>query len=160
MHLEIIPVRQSYSLVPLSVGIPFTIVSDKIQYFLQVAVKIDDCQPSIPPFVGRPGRYIQGSVLPAIAGVDIRIIAQNDSSNGLLKKGDLVLQASTGSDGLFLGGPLYDDTKYYVEASKVGTYVFKLEKCVDIVVVILLFHYSFFLSLLQMINLKDREEFF
>lgn len=106
-----------------------------------VAVKIDGCQPAIPPFVGRPGRYIQGSVLPAIAGVDIRIIAQNDSSNGLLKKGDLVLQASTGSDGLFLGGPLYDDTKYYVEASKMGyhlkalaEYSFSCQKLSQIVV--------------------------
>jgi len=38
--------------------------------------------------------------------------------NCLLKKGDLVLQTSIGSDGLFLGGPLYDDTEYYFEASK------------------------------------------
>ena len=56
-------------------------------------------------------------VLLAIPGVDIKIIAQNDSSNGLLKKGDLVLQTLTRSDGLFLGGPLYDDTKYYVKES-------------------------------------------
>ena len=59
-----------------------------------------------------------GLVLLAIPSVDIKIISQNDSSNGLLKKGNLVLQTSTGLDGLFLGGPLYDDTKYYVEASK------------------------------------------
>lgn len=93
-----------------------------------VAVKTDGCQPAIPAFVGRPGKYIQGSVLPAIPGVDIKIIAQNDSSNGLLKKGDLVLQTSTGSDGLFLGGPLYDDTEYYVEAFKMGYHLKALEE--------------------------------
>lgn len=53
-----------------------------------------------------------------IPSVDIKVIAQNDSSNDHLKKGDMVLQTSTGSDGLFLGGPLYGDTEYYVEASK------------------------------------------
>ena len=57
-------------------------------------------------------------MLPAIPGVDIKIISQNDSSNGLLKKVDWVLQTSTGSDGLFLGAPLYDDTEYSIEASK------------------------------------------
>lgn len=56
-------------------------------------------------------------MLPTIPSVDIKIIVQNDSSDGLLKKGDLVLQTSTGSNGLFLGGPLYDDIEYYVEAS-------------------------------------------
>ena len=65
-----------------------------------------------------PRKVHSGSVLPAILGVDIKIISQNDSSNGLLKKGDLVLQTSTGSNGLFLSGPLYDDIEYYVEASK------------------------------------------
>ena len=65
-----------------------------------------------------PRKVNSRSVLPAIQIVDIKIIAQNDSSNGLLKKGDLVLQTSTRSDGLFLGGPLYDDTEYYVEDSK------------------------------------------
>jgi len=69
-------------------------------------------------FCGVPRKVHSRSVLPAIPGVDIKIIAQNDNSNGLLKKGDLVLQTLTGSYGLFLGGPLYDDTEYYVEASK------------------------------------------
>ena len=57
-------------------------------------------------------------MLLAIPGVDIKIIAQNDSSNGLLKKGDLVHQTSIGSDDLFLCGPFYDDTESYAEASK------------------------------------------
>lgn len=65
-----------------------------------------------------PRRILSESVLLAITSADIKIITQNESSNGLLKKGDLVLQTSTGLDGLFLGGPLYDDTEYYVEASK------------------------------------------
>eukprot|EP01018_Ginkgo_biloba_P008909 Gb_02734 [translate_table: standard] len=93
-----------------------------------VAVKTDGCQAAIPPFMGRLGRYIQGSVLPALGGIDIRIIAQNDSSNGLLNKGDLALATTTGPDGVFNGGPLYDDTAYTVEASKVGYHLKALEE--------------------------------
>ncbi|KAH9318972.1 hypothetical protein KI387_020741, partial [Taxus chinensis] len=106
-----------------------------------VAVKTDGCQPPIPPFVGRLGRYVEGSVFPALHGVDIRIIGQSDSSNGHLKKGDLALSTSTGLDGLFSGGPLYDDTDYYVEASKegyhlksLGGYSFSCQKLSEIVV--------------------------
>ena len=68
--------------------------------------------------MGHLGHYVEGSVLPALQGVDIRIIAHNNSSNASLKKGDLALSTSIGSDGLFRGGPLYDDTGYYVKASK------------------------------------------
>jgi len=57
-------------------------------------------------------------VLLAIPCFEIKIISQNESSNGLLKKGDLILQTSRGKNGLFLHGPLHDDIKYYVEASK------------------------------------------
>ncbi|GLJ20863.1 hypothetical protein SUGI_0380570 [Cryptomeria japonica] len=106
-----------------------------------VAVKTDGCQRPIPPFVGRLGHYVEGSVLPALHGVDIRIIAHGDSSNVALKKGDLALSTSTGSDGLFSGGPLYDDTDYYVEASKegyhlkpLGGYSFSCQKLSEIVV--------------------------
>eukprot|EP00252_Welwitschia_mirabilis_P021628 TRINITY_DN5591_c0_g1_i2.p1 TRINITY_DN5591_c0_g1~~TRINITY_DN5591_c0_g1_i2.p1 ORF type:complete len:565 (+),score=94.86 TRINITY_DN5591_c0_g1_i2:113-1696(+) len=95
----------------------------KILFYPRVqdfAVVNDGCQPSVPPFVGRVGRYIQGSVIPGIAGVDIKIFAHNESPNGGLKMGDLALSSATESDGSFNGGPLYDDADYYVQANKSG----------------------------------------
>ncbi|KAL2934972.1 Nodal modulator 3 [Bienertia sinuspersici] len=86
----------------------------------QVSVTRDGCQPSVPSFTGRLGLYIEGSVSPSISGVNIRIIAAGDSHNAPLKKGELALETSTGADGNFVGGPLYDDISYTVEASKPG----------------------------------------
>ncbi|XP_077219224.1 carbohydrate-binding-like fold isoform X2 [Tasmannia lanceolata] len=85
-----------------------------------VSVTSDGCQATIPPFVGRLGLYMEGSVSPALSGVDIRIVAAEESSNAPLQKGELALETKTGSDGFFIGGPLYDDTSYNVEASKPG----------------------------------------
>lgn len=79
----------------------------------------DGCQASIPPFSGRLGLYVEGSVSPPLSGVNIRIIAAGDSPNALFKKGDLALGTTTGTDGFFVGGPLYDDITYSIEASKV-----------------------------------------
>ncbi|XP_052184978.1 uncharacterized protein LOC127796711 [Diospyros lotus] len=89
----------------------------------EVSVTQDGCQDPIPPFSGRPGLYIEGSVSPPIYGVYIRIMAAGDSSNAPLKKGDLALETTTGADGLFVGGPLYDDINYSIEASKPGYHV-------------------------------------
>ncbi|XP_021744068.1 nodal modulator 1-like [Chenopodium quinoa] len=86
----------------------------------QIAVTHDGCQGSVPSFTGRLGLYIEGSVSPSISGVSIRIIAAGDSHNAPLKKGELALEISTGSDGVFVGGPLYDDISYTLEASKPG----------------------------------------
>ena len=66
------------------------------------------------------GLYIEGSVSPSISGVSVRVIAAGDSHNTPLKKGELALEISTGSDGVFVGGPLYDDISYTLEASKVS----------------------------------------
>ncbi|XP_058077025.1 uncharacterized protein LOC131225505 [Magnolia sinica] len=88
-----------------------------------VSVTTDGCQATIMPFVGRLGLYIEGSVSPALSGVDIRIVAAGESSNALLQKGELALETKTGPDGFFIGGPLYDDTSYSVEASKPGYYL-------------------------------------
>lgn len=85
-----------------------------------VQVINDGCQDPIPSFSARPGLYIEGSVSPPLSGVYIRIIAAGDSSNAHLKRGELALEASTGSDGFFIGGPLYDDISYMTEASKPG----------------------------------------
>ena len=79
----------------------------------------DGCQASVPPFSGRPGLYIEGSVSPPLSGDYIKIIAAGDSHNAPFKKGDLALETTTGTDGLFVGGPLYDDISYNIEASKV-----------------------------------------
>lgn len=85
-----------------------------------VLVTNDGCQASIPPFSGRLGLYVEGSVSPPLSGVNIRIIAAGDSPNALFKKGDLALGTTTGTDGFFVGGPLYDDITYSIEASKTG----------------------------------------
>lgn len=36
-----------------------------------------------------------------------------------MKPAEVVHETSTGEDGVFIGGPLYDDITYNVEASKV-----------------------------------------
>lgn len=79
----------------------------------------DGCQAPIPQFSGRPGLYIKGSVSPPLSGVEIRVLAAGDSQIAQLKKGELVLETTTGVDGSFVAGPLYDDIDYNVEASKV-----------------------------------------
>ncbi|XP_044493042.1 nodal modulator 1 isoform X2 [Mangifera indica] len=85
-----------------------------------VSVTNDGCQAPIPLFTSRPGLYLEGSVSPPLSGVHISIIAAQDSQIAPLKKGDLVLQTSTGEDGSFVGGPLYDDITYRIEATKPG----------------------------------------
>ena len=82
----------------------------------------DGCQASVPPFSGRTGFYIKGSVLPPLSGVHVRVLAAGDSQTAQLKNGDLVLETTTETDGSFLGGPLYDDIDYSVDASKVRYY--------------------------------------
>lgn len=79
----------------------------------------DGCQSSIPPFAGRLGMYIEGSVSPPLNDVVVKIIAGGDSQSAPLKQGDLALETTTGTDGLYVAGPLYDDISYSVEASKV-----------------------------------------
>ena len=65
------------------------------------------------------GLYLEGSVSPPLSGVNIRIIAARQSSNAPLHKGDLAETTETRADGSFIVGPLYDDTTYSIEASKV-----------------------------------------
>lgn len=88
-----------------------------------VAVTQDGCQSSIPPFAGRLGMYIEGSVSPPLNGVVVKIIAAGDSQSAPLKQGDLALETTTGTDGLYVAGPLYDDIRYSIEASKPGYHV-------------------------------------
>lgn len=85
-----------------------------------VLVANDGCQSPIPPSSGRMGLYIEGSVSPPLSGVHIKIIASEDSKITPLKKDEIAFQTATGVDGSFLGGPLYDDITYRVEASKPG----------------------------------------
>ncbi|CAN4101896.1 unnamed protein product [Withania somnifera] len=77
-----------------------------------VAVTQDGCQSLIPPFAGRLGMYIEGSVSP---------LSMIQSTS--LKQGDLALETTTETDGLYVAGPLYDDISYSVEASKPGYHV-------------------------------------
>lgn len=110
---------------------------------LQVSVRNDGCQAPIPPFSSRLGLYIEGSVSPPTSDVHIRIIAAGDSHSAPINKGDLALETTTGMDGAFTGGPLYDDTTYKIDASKpgyhlkpVGPYTFSCQKLSQIVVYI------------------------
>ncbi|XP_034210549.1 nodal modulator 1 isoform X2 [Prunus dulcis] len=91
-----------------------------------VVVTNDGCQASIPPFSGRLGLYIKGSVSPPLSDVHIKILAAGDSRIAQLKDGELVLETTTGKDGSFVGGPLYDEITYSVEASKPGYHLKKV----------------------------------
>ncbi|BFG23849.1 hypothetical protein CerSpe_101230 [Prunus speciosa] len=91
-----------------------------------VIVTNDGCQASIPPFSGRLGLYIKGSVSPPLSDVHIKILAAGDSLIAQLKDGELVLETTTGKDGSFVGGPLYDEITYSVEASKPGYHLKKV----------------------------------
>ncbi|GAV83060.1 CarboxypepD_reg domain-containing protein [Cephalotus follicularis] len=106
-----------------------------------VSVANDGCQASIPEFSGRLGLYIDGSVSPPLSGVYIRTMAAEDSHITSLKKGELALETTTGADGSFVTGPLYDDITYNVGASKpgyhlkpLGPYVFSCQKLGQIAV--------------------------
>ncbi|XP_076883578.1 uncharacterized protein LOC143532402 [Bidens hawaiensis] len=92
----------------------------------QVKVAQDGCQASVPLFSGRLGLYIEGSVSPPLPDVTIRIIASRDSQNGQIKKNELAFETTTNADGLFIGGPLYDDITYHTQASKPGYHVKKI----------------------------------
>ncbi|XP_017985122.1 PREDICTED: nodal modulator 1 isoform X1 [Theobroma cacao] len=100
-----------------------------------VLVTNDGCQASVPPFSGRPGLYLEGSVSPPISGVHVRVNAGEDGSISPVKKGELVLETATEEDGSFFAGPLYDDITYDIKASKpgfhlkqVGPYAFSCQK--------------------------------
>ncbi|KAF7804939.1 nodal modulator 1 [Senna tora] len=88
-----------------------------------VSVTDDSCQADVPTFLGRLGLYIEGSVSPPLPGVHIRILAAGDSHITALKRGELVLDTTTGTDGSFVAGPLYDDITYDSEAKKPGYYL-------------------------------------
>lgn len=90
----------------------FLISQLQILVLLQVLVANDGCQSSVPPFAGRHGLYIEGSVTPPISQVFIQIIAAEDSHVASLRKGEYVLKTHTGEDGSFVAGPLYDDITY------------------------------------------------
>lgn len=83
----------------------------------------DGCRASVPTFSGRTGLYIEGSVSPPLPDVHIKITAAGDSQNGPLRSGDVALMTTTELDGTYIGGPLYDDISYSVEASKPGYHV-------------------------------------
>ncbi|KAG1338774.1 nodal modulator 1 [Cocos nucifera] len=106
-----------------------TSIGKKILFYPRqrlVSVTIDGCQAPIPPVVGQVGLYLEGSVSPALAGVNIRILAAGESSYAPLQKGDLAFETETGPDGSFTAGPLYSDTTYNIEASKPGYHVRKV----------------------------------
>lgn len=62
---------------------------------------------------------MKGSVVPALNGVQITVVAGKDSPAGGLKAGDIAVSTVTGSDGTYVAGPLYDDTSYSPQAASV-----------------------------------------
>lgn len=64
---------------------------------------------------------MKGSVVPALDGVQITVVAGKDSLAGGLKAGDIAASTVTGSDGTYVAGPLYDDTTYFSQAALVCT---------------------------------------
>lgn len=84
----------------------------------------DGCQDPIAAFSARLGLYIEGSVSPPLLNVSIQVVAESDSYISSLRKGDISLETSTGADGLFIAGPLYDDIDYSIEASKVWNLIY------------------------------------
>jgi len=76
------------------------------------------CPPALEAMAGRPGRIIQGSVTPPLAGVTISV--QNKSS------GEVVASVESDARGQYTAGPLYDDFAAKLVASKEG-YTFKHE---------------------------------
>lgn len=89
----------------------------------QIKMSENGCEASVPLFSARVGLYFEGSVSPPLPDVNIRIIAAGDSQNGQIKKNELAFETTTGKDGLFVVGPLYDDTTYEIHASKPGYHV-------------------------------------
>ena len=87
----------------------------------KVHVTTNQKQPQIPEFQGRPGMYVKGSVVPALGGVQITVVAERDSAAGGSKAGEIAASTVTGSDGTYVAGPLYDDTTYLSQAVLVRT---------------------------------------
>jgi hypothetical protein len=66
----------------------------------------------VPAFEARAGVFLDGNVIPPMAGVTVTIkYADSD---------ELVVTSTTGADGTFQAGPLYDDVKYLTKAHKNG----------------------------------------
>eukprot|EP00850_Spirogloea_muscicola_P008156 SM000043S15784 [mRNA] locus=s43:149855:159159:+ [translate_table: standard] len=111
--------------------------------FRYASLLSDDCEPEILPFEARPGVYINGSVSPALEGVNISVITTTGSLNAGWVADEEVLWATSGPDGLFFAGPLYDDATYALKASKPGYLLkdlggnsFQAEKLAEIIVVV------------------------
>lgn len=71
-----------------------------------VSVVNDGCQTTIAPIVGRTGLYIERFVTPALSGVEIKIIAEAESRNAPLLKGEFARETETGAQGTFAVCPL------------------------------------------------------
>eukprot|EP00271_Cylindrocystis_brebissonii_P022943 TRINITY_DN908_c0_g2_i1.p1 TRINITY_DN908_c0_g2~~TRINITY_DN908_c0_g2_i1.p1 ORF type:complete len:904 (-),score=223.07 TRINITY_DN908_c0_g2_i1:598-3060(-) len=87
---------------------------------LYVNVDVEDCQPPIAPFEARVGQYLEGKVVPPLAGVNITVVTDSGSANGDWPAGSEVAWALTQEEGLYVAGPLYDDATYSVKAHKEG----------------------------------------
>src|SRR5690606_36127333 len=78
-----------------------------------VRIEKDACQEAVETIAGRPGLYLKGSIQPALPGVHVTVYVEDDSQNK-------VGEAETRADGKYSIGPLYDDKKYSLTATKEG----------------------------------------
>lgn len=75
----------------------------------------DDCLENAVEIIGKKGLFLNGSVTPAIEGVNIKVLQKNTN--------ELYTETITDKKGKFLVGPLEDDSEYTVKAETEG-YVF------------------------------------
>ncbi|GIY27842.1 nodal modulator 2 [Caerostris extrusa] len=75
----------------------------------------DDCMENAFEITGKKGVFLNGSVTPALEGVNIKVLVK--------KTNELYTETVTDKEGLFLVGPLEDESDYTVTAEAEG-YVF------------------------------------
>ncbi|XP_015919887.2 BOS complex subunit NOMO3 [Parasteatoda tepidariorum] len=81
-----------------------------------LVVKVgDDCLENAVEIIGKRGLFLNGSVTPAIEGVNIKVISKSTDN--------IYAETTTDKAGVFIVGPLEDDSDYVVQAEIEG-YVF------------------------------------
>lgn len=80
----------------------------------------DDCLENAVEIVGKIGHFLNGSITPPIKGVNIKVLLKENNA--------LFAETVTDEKGLFLVGPLEDESDYTVQANADGYVFTPLEK--------------------------------
>eukprot|EP00163_Fabomonas_tropica_P032050 TRINITY_DN788_c0_g1_i3.p1 TRINITY_DN788_c0_g1~~TRINITY_DN788_c0_g1_i3.p1 ORF type:complete len:1135 (-),score=420.77 TRINITY_DN788_c0_g1_i3:2349-5753(-) len=72
----------------------------------------DGCPAPVPVFEARPGLFIQGSVTPKAAGVEVSVVASETAK--------VIRSVETNKEGKYEIGPLHDDQEFTLRATKPG----------------------------------------